>query len=143
MIFFSKAPSRDKKNFKVFLKKSNFKILDLGELGHFQSIAPHLFFQKKISLGAFLGALRGPLEVKKNWLTQRKPRKKSNLRQTKPRASRSVVIYACRDPRHFRGRVFFKRRCDSSLIIFKLQLVPYHNKTAFFAEYAHQFKISK
>ena len=63
MIFFSKAPSRDKKNFKVFLKKSNFKILDLGELGHFQSIEPHLFFQKKISLGAFLGALRGPLEV--------------------------------------------------------------------------------
>ena len=82
--------------------------MDLGELGHFQSIEPHLFFQKKISLGAFLGALRGPLEVKKNWLTQRKPRNITNLRQTKPRASRSVVIYACRDPRDTSGGEFFQ-----------------------------------
>ena len=42
------------KNFlSFFLKKWNYKILDLGESSNFLSIAPHFFFQKKILIKGF------------------------------------------------------------------------------------------
>ena len=62
--FFFKGPKSRHKNFKVFWKKSNFRILDLGELSHFLSIAPHFFFIKKSLWGLFWGPLGAPKKFK-------------------------------------------------------------------------------